>query len=113
MTNTSGLKTVKASQINHAMQAYADAAAKINKIGGAAEGVQAGQTFENLLRAEMQTTVQNLRTGEEVSIQAAAGTADLQTVVQALGRAELSLQKVTAVRDRVIAAYEEIMRMPI
>ena len=28
-------------------------------------------------------------------------------------QAELSLQKVTAVRDRVISAYQEIMRMPI
>ena len=39
--------------------------------------------------------------------------ASLQEVVEAVGRAELGLQKVTAVRDRVIAAYQEILRMPI
>ena len=37
----------------------------------------------------------------------------LQDVVEAVTEAELSLQKVTAVRDRVISAYQEIMRMPI
>ena len=39
--------------------------------------------------------------------------ASLQDVVEAVTEAELSLQKMTAVRDRVISAYQEIMRMPI
>jgi flagellar hook-basal body complex protein FliE len=39
--------------------------------------------------------------------------ADLTDVVQAVTSAELTLQTVVAVRDRLIAAYQEIMRMPI
>jgi flagellar hook-basal body complex protein FliE len=34
-------------------------------------------------------------------------------VVQAVSRAELALQTTTAIRDRVVSAYQEIMRMPI
>jgi flagellar hook-basal body complex protein FliE len=34
-------------------------------------------------------------------------------VVTALAKAELALQTTVAVRDRVVQAYQEIMRMPI
>jgi flagellar hook-basal body complex protein FliE len=33
-------------------------------------------------------------------------------VVEAVNAAELTLQTVVAVRDRIIGAYQEIMRMP-
>jgi flagellar hook-basal body complex protein FliE len=38
---------------------------------------------------------------------------DLTHVVTAVAEAELTLQTVVAVRDRVIEAYKDIMRMPI
>ena len=44
---------------------------------------------------------------------AAAGQADLMDVVQAVGNAEMTLQTVVAVRDKVVNAYQELMRMPI
>jgi flagellar hook-basal body complex protein FliE len=34
-------------------------------------------------------------------------------VVLAVARAELALQTAVAVRDRVVAAYQDVMRMPI
>jgi flagellar hook-basal body complex protein FliE len=34
-------------------------------------------------------------------------------VVLAISRAELALQTATAVRDRVVTAYQDVMRMPI
>jgi flagellar hook-basal body complex protein FliE len=34
-------------------------------------------------------------------------------VVIAVGRAEVALQTAVAVRDRVVSAYQDIMRMPI
>jgi flagellar hook-basal body complex protein FliE len=48
-----------------------------------------------------------------MSADAMVGKADLQQVVEAVTAAELGLSTVTAVRDRVVAAYQEIMRMPI
>jgi flagellar hook-basal body complex protein FliE len=42
-----------------------------------------------------------------------AGKAELVDVVTAISAAEASLETVMAVRDQVISAYQEIMRMPI
>jgi len=38
---------------------------------------------------------------------------DAQAVVEALSEAELALQTAITVRDRIVAAYQEILRMPI
>ena len=69
--------------------------------------------FETFLKGELATAATTMRAGEAESVKALTGRADLQQVVEAVTQAELSLQKATAVRDRVIAAYQEIMRMPI
>ena len=55
----------------------------------------------------------DLQQGEAVSLKAATGKADITEVVTAMNNAEMTLQEVTAVRDRVISAYQDILRMPI
>ena len=49
----------------------------------------------------------------EAQSAAAAGKADLNSVVVAVTEAELTLNTVVAVRDKVLEAYREILRMPI
>jgi len=44
---------------------------------------------------------------------AIAGTGNLTDVVSAVAKAELTLQTTVAIRDRVVQAYQDIMRMPI
>ena len=51
--------------------------------------------------------------GEEKIANQVAGKAELVDVVTAISAAESSLETVMAVRDQVINAYQEIMRMPI
>ena len=41
------------------------------------------------------------------------GTGNLTEVVTAVARAQLALQTATAIRDRVVQAYQDIMKMPI
>ena len=53
------------------------------------------------------------KAGDQQTIAAAAGKAELADVITAVSNAEVTLQTVVAIRDRVIAAYQEIMRMPI
>ena len=48
-----------------------------------------------------------------MTAKAVAGEADILEVVSAVSNAEMTLQTVVAVRDRVLGAYQEIMRMPI
>jgi flagellar hook-basal body complex protein FliE len=97
---------------SQALSAYA-AAGRILQKPSAAPGAGAAQSFGALLKSEIGGAVEDLRKGEAASIAGVTGKASVQQVVEAVTAAELSLQKVTAVRDRVIAAYQEIMRMPL
>ena len=57
--------------------------------------------------------VNTTKDAEKASLQAVEGKADLNQVVNSVTAAELTVQTVTAVRDRVISAYQEVLRMPI
>ncbi len=48
-----------------------------------------------------------------MATKALVGKADLTDVVTAVSEAETALNAVVAVRDRVISAYQEIIKMPI
>jgi flagellar hook-basal body complex protein FliE len=74
---------------------------------------QAGPGFSDVLAQVAKDAIQTTKSGETASMQAVEGKADLNQVVGAVTAAELTVQTVTAVRDRVISAYQEILRMPI
>ena len=73
----------------------------------------AGGGFADVLRGAINDGVGDLNRAEQVSHAAAAGKADVNEVITAVSEAELTLQTVVALRDRVIQAYQEILRMPI
>ncbi|MBE0454785.1 flagellar hook-basal body complex protein FliE [Roseovarius autotrophicus] len=54
-----------------------------------------------------------LRTGEETAKAAMTGGADPHALVQALAQTELAVETVITVRNRVVEAYQEILRMPV
>ena len=53
------------------------------------------------------------RRADAQAVSAAAGKANVVEVVTAVAESETALQTMVAVRDRMISAYEEIMRMQI
>ena len=57
--------------------------------------------------------VKTLREGEEVAQQGLVGKADAHSVVQALAASELAMETAVTVRDKVVEAYQEILRMPV
>ncbi|MBX3455526.1 flagellar hook-basal body complex protein FliE [Ferrovibrio sp.] len=75
--------------------------------------VPEGGGFGDLVRDALQSTIKANHQAEQVSAQAVAGKADVTDVVTAVTNAEVALDTVVAVRDKVITAYQEIMRMPI
>ncbi len=81
--------------------------------GSGDTGESGGVTFSDFLKQKARESVDTLRESESMSAKAVTGEADLTDVVQAVGAAELTLQTVVSVRDRMISAYQEIMRMPI
>ena len=55
----------------------------------------------------------SLARGEAASEAALSGGGDVQEVVEALSQTELALQSAVTVRDRVVEAYQQILRMPV
>ncbi len=96
----------------NAVGAYANAARAARAPGMEARD-SGGASFAAALSEVARETVGALRQAEQASAQAAAKEADLLQVVTAVSNAEVALQTVVAVRDRVIGAYQDIMRMPI
>jgi flagellar hook-basal body complex protein FliE len=98
--------------LNAALAAYRNAANALGKQGS--EPAKTGAAdFSSLVKDAIGTASDTMARGEKLSAQSVAGKAELTDVVTAVTSAELTLQTVVAVRDRVISAYQEIMRMPI
>lgn len=99
--------------LNRAVRGYGQTASLMGQQPAAATG-QAGQaSFADLVSQQVAQTYESVAGGETATIAAAHGSGDTQAVVEAVAQAELSLHKLTAVRDKVISAYQDIMRMPI
>lgn len=54
-----------------------------------------------------------LAQGEQVSQQAMTGDVDPHALVQALAQTELAVETAVTVRNKVVEAYQEILRMPV
>ena len=94
----------------NAINAYANA----NRIAsGADSGSKPEESFGKMLEKAANGVVGDLRKSEALSMQAVTGHADLTAVTEAVTNAEVALQTVVAVRDRVISAYQDILKMPI
>lgn len=86
-----------------------------------AEGMEArdtpepvpGSDFASVLKDAAKAAIGSLKEAETQSAAAIAGKADIREVVAAVNNAEMTLETVVNVRDKVINAYNEILRMPI
>lgn len=97
-----------------AAKIYEQAAQQLNgKPAGAEPRPAEGPTFSDFLKQTGTEAVDALHWSEQVSMNALAGKGDLSDIVSAVSQAEATLQTVVAIRDRVIQAYQDIMRMPI
>ncbi|EQB18144.1 flagellar hook-basal body complex protein FliE [Novosphingobium lindaniclasticum] len=81
--------------------------------GLSAAGAGTGGNFAGMVESMVTDASTSLRTAEAESAKQVAGKGDLIDVVTAIGAAETALDTVVAVRDRVVNAYSDIMRMQI
>ena len=81
--------------------------------GATGSGAAAGSSFSDFLSNAVHNAVDTMKTGEKMAANQVAGKADVVDVVNAVNAAEITLDTVVAVRDKVIAAYQSIMQMPI
>jgi flagellar hook-basal body complex protein FliE len=96
-----------------AMKAYASAQSASGVSGMGGVGGAGGSAFADMVKGAIENTVQSSKAAESQMAAQVQGKAELVDVVTAVAAAEASLETVMAVRDQVIAAYQEIMRMPI
>lgn len=69
--------------------------------------------FTSALAEVAKEAMGNLKTGEAAAIQGIGGNLGLQEVVSAIMSAEQTLHTAIAIRDKVVAAYQEVTRMAI
>ena len=93
-----------------AAQAYARVARGASDEGGE---TSSGQGFGAALGQALGGVVQAGREADAQSLKALQGGGNVTEVALAVSHAELALQGAVAVRDKVVQAYQDIMRMPI
>lgn len=74
---------------------------------------ESGQSFKDFMTDSIEQSIDTMKTGEKMQAAAVRGEADITEVVQAVGASEITLQTIVSLRDRMVSAYQEIMRMPI
>lgn len=102
--------------ITGAISAYQNA----GNLKGDASGVgslekknDSNETFAELIKGGIEQAVETQKASETVTADYMLGKVDINDVVLAVRNAEVTLNTVTAIRDRVVNAMQEIMRMPI
>lgn len=92
---------------NYAADSYAKAKPATQPSEETAGGI--GDT----LVSAIQGLSDNLNTSESTARAAMVGGADPHALVQALASSQLAVETVSTVRDKVVEAYQEILRMPV
>jgi len=95
--------------IASALRAYSSAPKPTGIEGGDEAQGGFGAALAGVLDDAMKTT----KAGEQAMAASASGKAELVDVVTAVANAETTLETVIALRDRMISAYQDIMRMPV
>jgi flagellar hook-basal body complex protein FliE len=100
-----------------AANAYANLA-RILDTGGAGKvaesgGAGAGPSFGDLVKDAMGSILESGRKSDSQTVAMASGKANVMDVVTAVAETDVAVSTLVSVRDKVIAAYEDIMKMSI
>ena len=97
-----------------ALAAYR-AAAQTSALSGSgvAPAAAQGGNFSDFLSGAVKDSINTIRQGEQAATMQVQGKANIVDVVNQVNAAELTLNTVVAVRDKVLSAYQSIMNMPI
>jgi flagellar hook-basal body complex protein FliE len=82
-------------------------------LGKAAGGGADGPSFGSMLKDAIGSVLEAGRKSDAQTHALATGKSNIIDVVTAVSETEVAVEAMVSVRDKVIAAYEEIMRMPI
>jgi flagellar hook-basal body complex protein FliE len=96
-----------------AANAYASAA-RILETAGAGKGSEAdGTSFGAVLKEALNGVLDTGRKSDAQTVAMASGKANVMDVVTAVAETDVAVSTLVSVRDKVIQAYEDIMKMAI
>jgi flagellar hook-basal body complex protein FliE len=87
--------------------------AKIGIGGGGVGAPATGPNFGSVLKDVMDAVSDAAQKSDVQSQAVATGKANMVDVVTAVAESETAIQTLVSVRDKVISAYEDILKMPI
>ena len=102
-----------------AANAYAALARIMDTSGGASKGADAsgigggGQSFSSVLKDAIGSVLDAGRKSDAQTVAMASGKANVMDVVTAVAETDVAVSTLVSVRDKVIASYEDIMKMAI
>ena len=97
-----------------AANAYANVAKALNPAGAAGKPRDPNdQSFATMLKDTLDGVAAAGRKSDAQAMSMASGKANIVDVVTAVAETEVAVETMVSVRDKVIAAYEDIMKMPI
>lgn len=100
--------------VSNILSAYQNAGANGEGISSAAiELDKSTESFSDVLSGFVSETIESVKKGEEMAAQGAVGKADMQDVILAVSEAETMMHAMTVIRDKVISAYQEVIRTSI
>lgn len=73
----------------------------------------AGPNFSQLVNSAIDSSIATLQTSEQKQIGALTGAVSLDDLTAAVTNAEMTLRTVVAIRDKIVSAYQDIIKMPI
>lgn len=72
-----------------------------------------GKAFEDVLKATYQEAAKAVSNVEEANRQVALGMADVDTVATTVADAEIMLETLVTIRDKLVTAYNDLVRTPV
>jgi flagellar hook-basal body complex protein FliE len=84
-----------------------------NYMDAAGQSQSARVSFGDLLESSVRGAIEKGKISEQRSVDAVFKKIDLPELVTSIQEAEVALQTVATVRNKVIRAYQEIIKMPV
>ena len=72
-----------------------------------------GADFGSMVKSALEGVTEKGKEADEKALGLVQGKSDVVDVVTAVAETEVAMEALVSVRDRVISAYQEILRMPI
>ena len=99
--------------VDKAINAYSSVANSFAQQGASGGDAVGSPSFGDFMSSAVSSAIETGHTAESVSAKALVHQASANDVVVAMTNFEMTMQEVTKIRDQVVSAYQDILKMPI